>query len=114
FSNNVVPATQFSAAATPDLAPLSLHAALPISFFRRSCLVRRPIHPGDPSHSDQRAHYEIDNKMGDDRGSQRPAPLRRPPEGGAEDRKSTRLHSSHVKNSYAVCCLKKKRIRLSL
>src|SRR5690606_41142823 len=26
----------------------------------------------------------------------------------AEDRKSTRLNSSHVKNSYAVFCLKKK------
>src|SRR5690606_41583135 len=26
-----------------------------------------------------------------------------------EDRKSTRLNSSHVKNSYAVFCLKKKR-----
>src|SRR5690606_41980202 len=28
---------------------------------------------------------------------------------GAEDRKSTRLNSSHVKISYAVFCLKKKR-----
>src|SRR5690606_40735804 len=28
-----------------------------------------------------------------------------------EDRKSTRLNSSHVKNSYAVFCLKKKRER---
>src|SRR5690606_41869918 len=28
---------------------------------------------------------------------------------GAGDRKSTRLNSSHVKNSYAVFCLKKKR-----
>src|SRR5690606_40466365 len=27
---------------------------------------------------------------------------------GAQDRKSTRLNSSHVKNSYAVFCLKKK------
>src|SRR5690606_40623705 len=29
----------------------------------------------------------------------------------AEDRKSTRLNSSHVKISYAVFCLKKKKIR---
>src|SRR5690606_39509302 len=29
-------------------------------------------------------------------------------EPGAEDRKSTRLNSSHVKSSYAVFCLKKK------
>src|SRR6266513_1350276 len=27
----------------------------------------------------------------------------------APDRKSTRLNSSHVSNSYAVCCLKKKK-----
>src|SRR5690606_27456294 len=31
------------------------------------------------------------------------------PLGKAQDRKSTRLHSSHVKNSYAVFCLKKKK-----
>src|SRR5690349_21948950 len=29
--------------------------------------------------------------------------------GGAEDRKSTRLNSSHVEISYAVFCLKKKK-----
>src|SRR5436309_9127036 len=32
-----------------------------------------------------------------------------PPELVAEDRKSTRLNSSHVKISYAVFCLKKKK-----
>src|SRR5690606_40690907 len=32
-------------------------------------------------------------------------------DGSALDRKSTRLNSSHVKISYAVFCLKKKRIR---
>src|SRR5436305_10254591 len=31
---------------------------------------------------------------------------------GAEDRKSTRLNSSHVRISYAVFCLKKKRVYL--
>src|SRR5436309_12186687 len=31
---------------------------------------------------------------------------------GARDRKSTRLNSSHVKISYAVFCLKKKKIGL--
>src|SRR5690606_22689784 len=30
--------------------------------------------------------------------------------GNARDRKSTRLNSSHVKNSYAVFCLKKKKL----
>src|SRR5690606_41269906 len=32
----------------------------------------------------------------------------RRPGPGSRDRKSTRLNSSHVKISYAVCCLKKK------
>src|SRR5207249_11526394 len=32
-----------------------------------------------------------------------------PGRGGSEDRKSTRLNSSHVSISYAVFCLKKKR-----
>src|SRR5690606_41249939 len=31
-----------------------------------------------------------------------------PPPSGLQDRKSTRLNSSHVKTSYAVFCLKKK------
>src|SRR5690554_7489469 len=31
-----------------------------------------------------------------------------PPAARVEDRKSTRLNSSHVRNSYAVFCLKKK------
>src|SRR5436309_11542963 len=45
--------------------------------------------------------------------SQRPGPARLPPGArarGARDRKSTRLNSSHVKISYAVFCLKKKKI----
>src|SRR5690554_7353186 len=32
------------------------------------------------------------------------------PSGAVEDRKSTRLNSSHVRISYAVFCLKKKKI----
>src|SRR5690606_42086548 len=35
-------------------------------------------------------------------------PARRPDRGLGQDRKSTRLNSSHVKISYAVFCLKKK------
>src|SRR5690606_39936397 len=38
-----------------------------------------------------------------------PIVLSKIPSGQAKDRKSTRLNSSHVKNSYAVFCLKKKR-----
>src|SRR5690606_40914662 len=38
-----------------------------------------------------------------------PAAAAGPAPGGAGDRKSTRLNSSHVKISYAVFCLKKKK-----
>src|SRR5947209_10624618 len=38
-----------------------------------------------------------------------PEPLGGPAEVGLEDRKSTRLNSSHANNSYAVFCLKKKK-----
>src|SRR5436309_9981950 len=38
-----------------------------------------------------------------------PCPLRHGVAGGIGDRKSTRLNSSHVKISYAVFCLKKKK-----
>src|SRR5690606_40818186 len=37
--------------------------------------------------------------------------MNRHPAGGLEDRKSRRLNSSHVKISYAVFCLKKKKNR---
>src|SRR5436305_9219415 len=77
---------------TPRSAPLSLHDALPISA------------GGVPD----------DHAVGA-RGGQR---QRRVPQGlplvdrgagrGHVDRKSTRLNSSHVRNSYAVFCLKKK------
>src|SRR5690606_40059024 len=48
----------------------------------------------------QRRHQPHDRRHGKSRGSVI----------NAEDRKSTRLNSSHVKNSYAVFCLKKKRL----
>src|SRR5690606_42052189 len=44
------------------------------------------------------------------RGRDRPGPGHAR-EDGAEDRKSTRLNSSHVKTSYAVFCMKKKLIK---
>src|SRR5947209_12663082 len=72
----------FNDTATPEIYTLSLHDALPI-------LDRFP--PG-------REH------IGD------PAALKAPRlrVDGHEDRKSTRLNSSHANTSYAVFCLKKK------
>src|SRR2546430_7446881 len=43
------------------------------------------------------------------RGPRRGSGLRRGPGGLAQDRKSTRLNSSHSQISYAVFCLKKKK-----
>src|SRR5690348_17387372 len=72
--------------ATPQLYTLSLHDALPISPDRRASR-RRTLHS-----------------------RRRQEPLRGPISRGArpQDRKSTRLNSSHPSNSYAVFCLKKK------
>src|SRR5436309_14514236 len=70
----------FTDTATTDIYTLSLHDALPLS--------PRPLRP-----------------------SWRRAPATPPvaPPVPPPDRKSTRLNSSHVKNTYAVFCLKKKK-----
>src|SRR5699024_12378518 len=81
----------------PEISTLSLHDALPISAVRsrkrtrhsvrRDSAVRRTgTTPGRRDFLDRRI-------------------------GGRQDRKSTRLNSSHVSISYAVFCLKKKRNR---
>src|SRR3989442_11840002 len=78
----------FNDTATTEIYTLSLHDALPI--------------------------YRGRHGRGHDRGRLRLLEARRarragrPPE-GARDRKSTRLNSSHVRISYAVFCLKKKK-----
>src|SRR5690349_23351292 len=89
----------FTDTATPEIYTLSLHDALPISFMGRAALHRR--------------------RLGVDRDRRRPLQLEavgRDPYSGVglahhlgEDRKSTRLNSSHVEISYAVFCLKKKK-----
>src|SRR5690606_41838053 len=103
----------FSTAPTPpQLYPLSLHDALPISLpgplirakvgdrivvrFRNSLPEPTSIH-----WHGMRLPNDMDGVPG----------LTQPPiEPGSElDRKSTRLNSSHVKISYAVFCLKKKK-----
>src|SRR2546430_10078448 len=81
----------FNDTATTEIYTLSLHDALPI--------LRRLPHPRLPQ------------RRG--RGGAHRAGVRRragPAQGaGAEDRKSTRLNSSHSQISYAVFCLKKKK-----
>src|SRR5690606_32057980 len=61
-----------------------------------------------PARQPQAAHRAVPLQGGDRiGGAGRVVPAPRPEPRG-DDRKSTRLNSSHVKNSYAVVCLKKK------
>src|SRR5206468_8772875 len=76
---------------TTEIYTLSLHDALPISYKRR----RRPPAPGSSS-------------------APRRWRRRRPRGAELEDRKSTRLNSSHDQISYAVFCLKKKKKNITL
>src|SRR2546430_12458979 len=73
----------FNDTATTEIYTLSLHDALPIS-------LRRP-HASQKSRIDDCRRHRIGSGHWDD-----------------EDRKSTRLNSSHSQISYAVFCLKKK------
>src|SRR5207249_5582086 len=64
------------------------------------------LRPGGLARADRRA----DGRVRRHRLHDRPAPRG----GRARDRKSTRLNSSHVSISYAVFCLKKKKIKEKL
>src|SRR5439155_23214257 len=79
----------FQSPTPPSISTLSLHDALPISPREPAGAAgprARPRH-GDPAPDRLRVHAR-----------------------GPADRKSTRLNSSHVAISYAVFCLKKKKI----
>src|SRR3712207_9369681 len=94
----------FNDTATTEIYTLSLHDALPISRRR-----------GRPARG--RCHL----RGAGERDARRPGGRRRPdragrdrhavpgPDHGLQDRKSTRLNSSHANISYAVFCLKKKK-----
>src|SRR5256885_6947824 len=86
----------FNDTATTEIYTLSLHDALPILFFLRR--VRQV------THLDQHRWH-----VGAFENAQRGL-LERP---RSQDRKSTRLNSSHLVISYAVFCLKKKTNLLS-
>src|SRR3989442_9965523 len=77
----------FNDTATTEIYTLSLHDALPIFSFADLGLL-----PGAP------VSFFLAVYAGDDVETER------------QDRKSTRLNSSHVRISYAVFCLKKKKM----
>src|SRR5256885_11057352 len=76
----------FNDTATTEIYTLSLHDALPISTSSRAAVMSSPCRD-------------------------RPTARRRVPQlrRACQDRKSTRLNSSHLVISYAVFCLKKKK-----
>src|SRR5207302_10007018 len=93
----------------PPRSPLFPYTTL----FRSSLSLRRTAHPGIPG---QDAGAGPGGKcLGPDPERPRPARsdgpalLARAHRRSSGDRKSTRLNSSHVKISYAVFCLKKKK-----
>src|SRR5690606_41257712 len=93
----------FNGRSPPELYTLSLHDALPIYLMASS-------KKGISAHQLHRTlgvtyktAWFMAHRLREAMRSGELAPM-----GGAEDRKSTRLNSSHVKISYAVFCLKKK------
>src|SRR5690606_42023538 len=92
--------SSFTATATTDIYTLSLHDALPISDVGQQVdrHQRRADGREDPFvRLRKQVHaLSLDEEV-------------RQPEQEQVDRKSTRLNSSHVKISYAVFCLKKKK-----
>src|SRR3989442_8147617 len=77
----------FNDTATTEIYTLSLHDALPISFLPRALERVADVQP----HAADPVDLEVDDLE------------------IHGDRKSTRLNSSHVRISYAVFCLKKKK-----
>src|SRR5436305_7919750 len=80
--------------ASTDIYTLSLHDALPICAQRPACPAERPHR--QPPHASRTSLYAATSEKHEAAAY-------------AADRKSTRLNSSHVRISYAVFCLKKKK-----
>src|SRR5690349_23995619 len=99
-------------ATSNESCTLSLHDALPIS--------RGGVHESEASEPERaerhrRGEHESRPERVDQRPGCRPCGKRRDGADGEHeprrDRKSTRLNSSHVETSYAVLCLKKKKLK---
>src|SRR5207249_10948984 len=98
----------------PSFHTLSLHDALPILLIQR-CANQRAVVQAELTQPSVDRPVRNPNPPRDFRGGQTFPPqspqqdLYRRPMGQLQDRKSTRLNSSHVSISYAVFCLKKKK-----
>src|SRR5206468_10027088 len=97
---------------TTEIYTLSLHDALPISFANRAAACAAPRRAdGAPdrqasSGTDTHASAPCRPRL---RSRSRSAPWSSHGTSRTQDRKSTRLNSSHDQISYAVFCLKKKK-----
>src|SRR5690606_41488325 len=99
------------APATPARYPLSLHDALPISWNRQRCRSPKTLLPR-PRDCSAMAEFRMPSLGADMDAAKLTEWFVKPGDAvKRRDRKSTRLNSSHVKISYAVFCLQKKRRR---
>src|SRR5699024_12715651 len=104
FSTAPLPPFLLIPPTSTSLYTLSLHDALPIY----AGTARPREHLGQRGgHGEQ--HRAADGGRGPGDDLRRPPRTRRRPDQSVQDRKSTRLNSSHVSISYAVFCLKKKK-----
>src|SRR3712207_8152523 len=90
----------FNDTATTEIYTLSLHDALPIY----GKLAWRAIHPMLPAPHEFPYTLRVVSEITESNGSSSMATV------CGADRKSTRLNSSHANISYAVFCLKKKKL----
>src|SRR3712207_8006631 len=94
----------FNDTATTEIYTLSLHDALPISIGRIVALAGEPV---------ARLRVEVEDDLALVEELLQPLHLDVDDRAHLGDRKSTRLNSSHANISYAVFCLKKKKIDIS-
>src|SRR5437773_9268010 len=90
----------FNATAPTEIYTLSLHDALPISIFLGRLRAGLETPRVDLQHPESRLGWYLPQELG--------------AQFAPEDRKSTRLNSSHITISYAVFCLKKKKQKTTL
>src|SRR2546427_2033799 len=83
----------FNDTATTEIYTLSLHDALPICLIQQGGVSLYPNGEPDEAERINSVEYSVQPRDG--------------------DRKSTRLNSSHSQISYAVFCLKKKKIMIN-
>src|SRR3712207_8036142 len=91
----------FNDTATTEIYTLSLHDALPI------CQGGRRRHRGDVVEAEDDREDGQPGEAGDERQQEEGEAPQRVVDRQEQDRKSTRLNSSHANISYAVFCLKK-------